>query len=124
MRTPSKTRAAAHAHPTHIYIVGYSDGIVKVGRTGNLHDRFLTLTSEARRRGATIDRKWAAAHPNPRHAESHLRLVGTGFFRRATGAEYFVADFDTFLATVYRKFADYGQPIGVVEPTFEIGFAA
>lgn len=114
MRTPSKTRATAIQNPTHIYIVGFDNGIVKVGRTSDPHNRFITLASQHRKTGATITNRWVSEHPNPRQAEFHLRRIGRGFFTWAHGAEYFFADFDTFLAKVEQKFEDYGQPLGNV----------
>lgn len=108
------TRAEAFANPTHIYVIGFSDGVVKVGRTSNLTTRLRMLKSDAGKRGATIERRWASAHPDARGAEFHLRVVGRGFFTRAWGGEYFTADFDEFMGCVETKFTDYRQPIGEV----------
>src|SRR5690606_14952383 len=106
-RAPSATRAAAHANPTHIYVIGYSDGVVKVGRTSNPRSRMTTLRSEASRAGRGISSSLFWAVPNAAQSEWHLRLVGRGFFKPVS-AEYFEADFDEFVATVMRKFEDYG----------------
>lgn len=100
-------------------MLGFSDGVVKVGRTSNPHTRMITLRSEARVRGATIDRVWVSAHSDPRGAEWHLRLVGS-HFKRFRGTEYFKADFDKFMRKLESKFAQWGVDLGEPVEAFAV----
>lgn len=75
--------------PTHVYIVGYSDGVVKVGRTSNPGQRNKALSSEGRRRGAHITHQWEKPATNPELAEFMLREFGRTRAEKAWGDEYF-----------------------------------
>lgn len=97
---------------THIYMLGYSDGIVKVGRTSDPKRRFNTLQAEGRRRGAEIEHRWLRVHDDPRRAEWYLRFIGFTFSKRAWGTEYFRSDFPGFVRLIEVKFEQYGLDLG------------
>lgn len=98
---------------THIYMLGFSDGIVKVGRTSNPTTRFRSLRAEGRRRGAEIEHEWLHVHEDARFAEWYLRMIGFNFSKRAWGTEYFRAAFPGFVRLVEVKFEQYGLDLGV-----------
>lgn len=114
-RALSITRAAAHANPTHIYVMATSDGVVKIGRTSNPRTRFNTLRSEARANGAVITDAWVSRHPNPQMAESHLRFMGRSVYPMVSH-ERFEAPFAEFMMRVRWYFRAESIALGTEEP--------
>lgn len=94
---------------THIYILDYNDGVIKVGRTSNVPQRLATLRSEGRQRGAEIRGRWIRRDENARIGEWYLRMLGLARMERAWGTEYFYGDFAQFVDHVERKFAEWGH---------------
>lgn len=90
---------SAHAH--RLYVIEFSDNVVKVGRTKNLMQRLRHHASDARDRGARTTRRWATCeHAYDRVLADERRLIGFCAERwpLAWGAEYFAgADFEAVL---------------------------
>lgn len=83
---------------THVYIVKFSDGVIKVGRTANLHERFKSHRSVAKKRGATVSAAWSHDQGGSAvEAESRLKEYGQRMHPRAWGLEHFTGDFDDFV---------------------------
>lgn len=93
---------------THVYILGYSDGIVKVGRTANYGQRFGSLRSEGRRRGAEIVAQWVRPSANAAYTEWFLRLLGRKHLTKAWGDEYFRGDHTAFVEAVVSTLSFWG----------------
>lgn len=99
--------------PNTVYFVAFSDGVVKVGRTGNFRQRLHTLRSQAKRRGAVDTHTWSMEHASARIAEHILLRIARAQFERPWGAEFFTcSDFTTFVKRMaYRLGTDYDIPI-------------
>jgi hypothetical protein len=97
-------RTLAISNPTHIYVLGFSDGILKVGRTSNPHQRMILLRHEAKKRGATITNQWVTEFANAIRGEHYLIRVGAEHFPQAWGKEYFCAGFDEYLTVLYGAY--------------------
>lgn len=87
---------------TTIYFIGFSDGIVKVGRTSNFRTRFSGLRSEATKRSAYPTHSWSMEHGSARIAEHMLLRTARGMFGQPFGAEYFTAEFGPFVDAMIR----------------------
>lgn len=104
--TPHRTPEAcimsgnAASSSTHVYILGFSDGVVKIGRTGNPDRRFSALKLEAEKRGASLIGSWLRATTTPARSEDALRAIGRMSYEFEQGREYFRASFNEFLAKV------------------------
>lgn len=87
---------------THIYILGFSDGVVKVGRSRVVSHRITNLITEASYRGAEVVARWSREIANADVVESRLIGQAHQLFAHAWGREYFIADFYEFLAMATR----------------------
>ncbi len=78
--------------PHHLYVVKFSDGVVKVGYTGNLKARLRAHRTDARSRGARATHYWASEEYGRQLAQQGERaLIAWCAERwpRAWGSEYF-----------------------------------
>lgn len=103
--------------PTHVYVAGFSDGVVKVGRSATPARRLQTLGSQAILRGATLTntRVWEAE--DGAHAESLMRhACYMSELPRAWGAEYFRIEFPAFIEFLTTTLDRWGnlEDLGVV----------
>ncbi|QYC53725.1 G-I-Y Y-I-G endonuclease [Gordonia phage Leroy] len=90
----------APSYHGHVYVIAFSNGTIKVGRTRRPRHRIRTHQDEARRFGISIENLWLSEH----HVEykdtehsliCHMREVATA----SSGAEYFAdADFKRTVA--------------------------
>jgi predicted GIY-YIG superfamily endonuclease len=94
----------------HLYVVEFTDGVVKVGRTSRLRQRINQHTTDASDRGAERARSWAShdhTYEDALEGEQTLINFCREQWRAAWGREYFAgADFD--------EVADYGHGIDQV----------
>lgn len=94
--------------PTHVYMLGYSDGIVKIGRTSNFKQRRRALSAEGHRREADITRQWVRRSGDARRTEWYLRMLGYAHFERPWGTEYFRADYAEFVDVMEKVLTLWG----------------
>lgn len=104
---------------THVYILGFSDGVVKIGRTGNPDRRFSALKLEAEKRGARLSGTWLRRTSTPARSEDALRAIGRLKYDFEQGREYFRAEFSDFIETV-KKYA-YAWDRVIDDETFDAG---
>ena len=95
------------AEPTHVYVLGFNDSVIKVGRTSNPDRRRLQHANHALIRRATINNEWLLEVPNAKEAEFWLKVLGHQHLEALMG-EYFSGDFDTFMAVVIKGFQRRG----------------
>lgn len=97
------------ATATHIYVAGFSDDIIKVGRTANPSMRLYQHHLGARHRDEALSNWWVQPHDNANEAERALREVGKSYFSRAWGNEYYVAAFTDFMDTLSALSFDFDE---------------
>ncbi|MEU9713942.1 hypothetical protein [Streptomyces sp. NPDC047976] len=93
-----------------LYIVEFSDGVIKVGRTADARERIKRHGWDARRRGAEIGRWWISVkHSNVDETERVMKQCCLRHWKLFDGDEYFAdADFD--MAVTYAMFFKYARP--------------
>lgn len=94
---------------TTVYVVDFSDEIVKVGVTSNMMHRLGWHSSAAKRRGVTINDFWSHKVDNAGRIEAELIAMAHQRGTIAWGAEF-------FKGIVFREFvteieAAYGWPL-------------
>ena len=76
--------------PGFIYVIGFSNGTVKVGRSQDLERRLAAHRSHGRKFGADITDKWVSPqHAEWRQNETKLIAIAHELGGRVTAAEYF-----------------------------------
>lgn len=91
-------------NPTHVYILGFSDGLVKVGRTSNPKLRIRQHATKARHRGAVVTGQWVRSSDQPVQDEWWLRFLGGFHLARVEGFdELFAGEFDSFVALIEAR---------------------
>jgi predicted GIY-YIG superfamily endonuclease len=101
------------SHPNKcgwLYVVAFSDGVIKVGRTSAAQERIKRHDWDAAKRGAKVVRWWISVkHSNLSQTESVLKQCCSRHWALFAGDEYFAdADFDT--AVTYAMFFTYARP--------------
>jgi hypothetical protein len=86
----------------YVYVLGFSDGTVKVGRTSDPQQRISRHKYDASMRSATLEHSWVGRTSIPLQAELALIRIGRSSFPKAWGSEYFRASFDDFMAAINR----------------------
>lgn len=80
--------------PTHVYMLEMSDGILKVGMTGDPARRLTTLRNAARKRGARVTNSAFWKSNDPWQVEEALLIAARMECVKAWGHEYFYGSFD------------------------------
>lgn len=94
---------------THVYVLGFSNGTVKVGRTSNLRRRMYAHQTWARRNGTAITDQWSRRTNDANYVEWVMRFLGLFSFPRPEGStERFEADFSEFLPKLLNDFYKWG----------------
>lgn len=102
---------------SHIYVVGFSGHIVKVGRTSNPRRRMQSLASHAKtERSATLTDQFIAKHENADLAECGMKWVAGRYFERAWGQEYFHGEFDALMEALRADLPLFGVTFSTVIP--------
>jgi len=108
--------------PTHVYIVAFSDRVVKIGMTGSPERRMRALAGQARNRGAEMTESLIVEHPDAPHMEQVMRWIGKYQSIPAWGNEYFFADFEPFVQLVRDRGAQFGASLdGTPQPDYSTG---
>jgi hypothetical protein len=80
-------------HGGFVYIVSFSDGTVKVGKTLSPARRLATHASNARRFGLMVDREWSSIrHEGHSESESLMIQCLAAYYPRRGTSEYFDGD--------------------------------
>lgn len=93
--------------PTHVYVIGFSDLVIKVGRTSNPESRFKQHAQDARVRRARIVQSWTFETDQAEYAEVLLKQLGRGYLEPLTG-EYFRGKYNPFMRKVRHRFERWG----------------
>lgn len=102
-----------HASPCGwLYVIEFSDGVVKVGRTTDARQRIKRHGWDAKARGAEICSWWISVlHSNTSETERIMKECCSRHWSLFDGDEYFAdADFD--MAVTYAMFFRYQRPCG------------
>lgn len=98
---------SAAPKPTSVYVIGFTDGVIKVGRTSNWTNRRAKHAQDGRIRRATIKNEWVLEHEHADRVERSLILLGRCHLQPLVG-EYFSGDYRRFMKTVLKKFRRWG----------------
>jgi hypothetical protein len=80
--------------PTHVYMLEMSDGILKLGMTGDPARRLTTLRNAARKRCARVTNSAFWKSNDPWQVEEALLIAARMECVKAWGHEYFYGSFD------------------------------